>query len=307
VLDTDARPWGDIAARLLEGRPWAHRTRRVRALGWDFGVRTNVAGLGERLDRVFEAMATGGEPAHWYSFVVSQRPGFQRQRVYRDGVRLLDTPDASRAFLYMLWDINQHVFRSTDDKVLVHASVVEHGGRGVVLSAPSESGKTTLALGLVERGLGYLTDEAAAIHPATGLVHPFPKALSVDTGAQSFLDRYRPEDTGIEAFLQGQWQVPPSSIRPDAVATAPVRPAWVIVPAYAGGGAAVTRLAPLSRGAALTQLMEQSLNLHVHGRVGFDTLAAAVRSSRCFRLVMGDLPSACDTMERMLDEGPIDG
>jgi len=52
--------------------------------------------------------------------------------------------------------------------------------------------------------------------------------------------------------------------------------------------------------------MEQGLNVHVHGRRAFDVLADVVRTSRCFQLVMSDLPSACDTMAAMLAEGPLD-
>jgi hypothetical protein len=304
VLGTEHRVWHDVADALLDGREWAHRTSRVRALGWDFGVRTNVAALGAHLDVVLGAMRADGEPAHWYSLIVTPRRGWQRHRLYRDGDRILDTPDPARAFLYLLWDVNQRVFRSTNDRVLVHAAAVAHEGRAVLLSAPSGSGKTTLSLGLVERGLGYLTDEAAALDPATLLVHPFPKALSVEVGAQPFLERHRPTAVGAVAdYLHGQWQVPPSSIRASAVSGA-ARPAWVVIPP--SGAGSETALVPLSRAEALSLLLEQTLNLHVHGRAGFEALAEAVRGCRCFRLVMGDHDSACDAILAMLAESVDD-
>lgn len=297
----DPTIWQDLGARLLGQRTWAHTTPRLTALGWDFAVRTNDAVLGRHLDHVFGEMATEGEPAHVYSFVVTDRGSWQRHRLYRDGYRMLDTPDPSRAFLHLLWDVNQRVFRNTPDKLLVHAGAVVHEGRAVIMSAPSESGKTTLSVGLVERGLGYLTDEAAAIDPDTMLVHPFPKSLSVDTGAQPFLERFRPDhEIGIERYLRGQWQVAPNRIRAGAT-SAPVPPGWVVLPRYVRGGE--TKLTPLKRSDALSLLLEQGLNLHVHGRRGFECLAEVVRRSQCFHLIMADLPSACDTLLAALDEG----
>jgi hypothetical protein len=300
----DALTGPSRSAELLAERSWAHVTPRVRALGWDFGVRTNLRPIGQHLDGVFAAMTAAGDPEHWYSFIVDERAGWTRHRLYRDGDRLLDTPDPSRAFLYLLWDINQRVFRGTNDKALVHASVVSSGDRAVVMTAPSESGKSTLSLGLVERGLGYLTDEAAAIDLESLVVHPFPKAVSVDVGAQAFLEHLRPpSDPAIAEYLQGQWQVTPDAIRFGAVA-GPAVPAWIVVPRYVRD--AETVLEPMTRADALGVLLEQALNLHVHGRAAFECLAAVVRRCRCFRLVMGDLPSACDTMLAMLAEGPGD-
>jgi hypothetical protein len=297
--------WSARVTQLLARREWAHETGRVHALGWDFGVRTNLPAIGRHLDSVFAAMTESGAPEHWYSLLADERDGWIRHRLYRDGDRLLDTPDHARAFLYLLWDVNQRVFRSTTDKVLVHAAAVVHDGRAVVLSAPAESGKTTLSLGLVERGLGYLTDEATAIDLDTLLVHPFPKALSVDVGAQAFLQHLRPTaDPAIDEYLQGQWQVAPDRLRPGAVAS-PARPAWIVQPRYVPDGQ--TRLVPTSRSETLSLLLEQALNLHVHGRVGFECLAEVVRGCRCFTLEMRDLPSACDTMLAMLSEGPVDG
>jgi hypothetical protein len=304
MLDADAPTWRRRSAELLAEREWAHVTHRIRALGWDFGVRTNLAPIGLHLDGVFSAMAEPGEPEHWYSFVVDERDGWTRHRLYRDGDRLLDTPDASRAVLYLLWDVNQRVFRSTNDHLLVHASAVSYEGRAVLMSAPSESGKSTLSLGLVERGLGYLTDEAAALDLASLLVQPFPKAVSVDVGAQSFLEHLRPPaDPTIAPYLHGQWQVTPDAIRVGAVG-GPAAPAWIVAPRYVRD--AETALVPMTRAETLSLLLEQALNLHVHGRAGFDCLAEVVRRCRCFRLVMGDLPSACDTMLAMLAEGPGD-
>jgi hypothetical protein len=62
--------------------------------------------------------------------------------------------------------------------VFVHAGVVGHDGRGLVIPGDSFSGKTTLVAALVKRGATYYSDEYA-VFDAEGRVHPYPKPLSL--------------------------------------------------------------------------------------------------------------------------------
>jgi hypothetical protein len=60
----------------------------------------------------------------------------------------------------------------------VHAGVVAHEERAIVLPGDSFAGKTTLVAALVRRGATYFSDEFAVINQH-GLVHPYPKLLSI--------------------------------------------------------------------------------------------------------------------------------
>lgn len=62
--------------------------------------------------------------------------------------------------------------------VFVHAGVVAVDGRAIVLPGRSMAGKTTLTAALVRAGATYLSDEYAPLD-ADGLVHPYPRRLSV--------------------------------------------------------------------------------------------------------------------------------
>ena len=76
-----------------------------------------------------------------------------------------------------LWHVHTEAIRHTGDFLLVHAGAVRTpSGRGdAALPAQPESGKSTLTLGLVQAGFGYLSDEAAAIDPVTRMLHPVPE------------------------------------------------------------------------------------------------------------------------------------
>jgi hypothetical protein len=92
-----------------------------------------------------------------------------------------------------------------------------------------------------------------------------------------------------ESFIRSQWFLHPDDIRPDAVAgRCDVR--FVIFAQYAEGAA--TELLPVSRSAAIQELMTAAFNLSTYGGQALQLLADVVRSAETFRLVSGDLGDA---------------
>ena len=71
--------------------------------------------------------------------------------------------------------------------LLVHAGVVSHHGRGILLVADAEHGKTTLTLELVKRGFKFLSDEVAALGRRDHRVYPFPRSLRIRSGTPKLL------------------------------------------------------------------------------------------------------------------------
>src|SRR5215218_1104798 len=71
-----------------------------------------------------------------------------------------------------------HIALHSPDRVFVHAGTVGYRGRAIVIPGESFSGKTTLVAELVRAGATYYSDEYAVLD-ADGLVHPFPKPLSI--------------------------------------------------------------------------------------------------------------------------------
>jgi hypothetical protein len=75
-------------------------------------------------------------------------------------------------------ELRMYIALHAPDHVFVHAGVVGVGERAIVLPGRSFAGKTTLVAALVQAGAEYWSDEYAVLD-ADGLVHPYPKPLSV--------------------------------------------------------------------------------------------------------------------------------
>jgi hypothetical protein len=66
-----------------------------------------------------------------------------------------------------------------DGLVAVHAAMIVHHGRAIVVPGRSHAGKTTLALAALDAGMVVTSDEYALVDPTTGLVHGWPRPLRI--------------------------------------------------------------------------------------------------------------------------------
>lgn len=208
---------------------------------------------------------------------------------------LVRSASADRTLAMLMWHVNQQAVASAAaDHVVIHAAAVVRDHEALLLPAPMESGKTTLVAGLVARGWGYLTDEAAAIAVDSGLVRCYGKPLSFDPGTQRLFPALCPATSPGPSLRTGQWQVPASAIRSDAAA-APAPVGAVIFPRYVP--AAPTELRPVSRGEALARLADCAFTWSPPYARRWRRLADSLRASRCVELTVGDLDTACTTVD----------
>jgi hypothetical protein len=95
-------------------------------------------------------------------------------------------------------ELRMHIALHAPQHVFVHAGVVGVGERAIVLPGRSFAGKTTLVAALVRAGAEYWSDEYAVLD-ADGLVHPYPKPLSVRINATRVTDERPIESLGGRA------------------------------------------------------------------------------------------------------------
>jgi hypothetical protein len=215
-----------------------------------------------------------------------------------DGEELRSSRSPGLVVDYALWLISQHTIAQISDRIAIHAAVASLDGAGVIMPAPANSGKSTLAAGLVDAGFGYLSDEMALINPDSAQVDPYPRALWVDRRSVALIpgltERVDSELTDPDAR---EIHVRPDDIRPEAIGgSSPVR--LVVAPRYEAG--ATTAAQPMGRAEAVQYLIVNSPNIGRFGSAGLAVLARVVRGAACYRLTVGDLVSGVAAVRDLL-------
>jgi hypothetical protein len=259
-------------------------------LDHDFSVDCDDPALADHVAELLGPLALEGTAPTSYEIA--------GDRLLFEGTEVVRTAVPGELVGYLVWHVNRHAVALSPRYVLLHAAAASTDGgaapRAVVLPGPPDAGKTTLVTALVEAGMAYLTDEAVALDPRTGLVVPFPKSLTLGRGAWPLFPHLEPPRTeGAIRYDYGVWSVDPRRIRADAIG-GPARPAAVVFPEYRAGAAAECR--PLRGSEALTALARLAFNLGDHGPAGFDLLASMVRACRCYRLTAGTVHGARDAV-----------
>ena len=230
-----------------------------------------------------------------------------RQVVFRfDGDAPFSPLPAQQAFPMLEWGLNWCISSHCHQYLTIHAAVVERAGRAVILPAPPGSGKSTLCAGLAFSGWRLLSDELTLIEPDTGAVVPVPRPISLKNASIDVLRVFAPAATvgpAVHETIKGSVAhvKPPLEGVLRAMETAV--PRWVVLPRYAAGAPA--RLAPLSKGAAFMQLIDNSFNYNVHGRRGFDTLASLIDGCECYEFSYSRLGDAAAVFDRLSERLPL--
>lgn len=185
--------------------------------------------------------------------------------------------------------------------LLLHASTVERDGRCVLMTGVSGSGKSTLSALLMARGWRLMGDEFALVDPETGLIHAFPRLISLKNRSVAVMQSALPAGR----FGPPQPDTPKGDIRhliPDARAIAamdvPARLALILFPSY--GHAADER--PVEPSEVFVRLTQASTNYVALGERGFTALTRLVQTVPARAIDYPDTDSAVAMVERLFGE-----
>ena len=230
------------------------------------------------------------------------RRWFNPQVIFRfDGMQPFAPLPGDQGFAMLEWGLNWCISSHCHQYLIVHAAVLERGGRALILPAPSGSGKSTLCAGLVfGGGWRLLSDELALIDPASGYVVPLPRPVSLKNNSIDVMREFAPTaHFGEVVHETAKGRV--AHVRPPAEgvlrSSQTAVPAWVVLPHYEGGAPAELR--PLSRARAFMSLVENAFNYNVHGRGGFAAFANVIDRCQCHEFSYSSLPEAVAVFDRL--------
>lgn len=185
--------------------------------------------------------------------------------------------------------------------LLLHASAVERDGKALLMTGESGAGKSTLAALLMARGWRLMGDEFALLDPATGMIHGFPRLISLKNEAIGVMAR---------EMKGGRWGpllegTPKGAIRhlvPDARSIAgmeqPAKPALLLFPSF-GFDNAEREVFPSE---CFVRLTQASTNYVTLGEAGFDALTGLVRGVPARAIDYPDTKTAIAMVERLWSE-----
>jgi hypothetical protein len=163
--------------------------RRAAALSLEaFGVQLELtlgdAGLEGRLSDILPPgwrPCEAGESAGRFGL---RENGADAYEVTINGLPALEYGTLEVAVTMLDAQMRLFIAANARDWLFVHAGVVAHDGRALVIPGSSFSGKTTLVQALVQAGAKYYSDEYAVLDE-DGLVHPYPRPLSIRSSGEN--------------------------------------------------------------------------------------------------------------------------
>jgi HprK-related kinase A len=187
--------------------------------------------------------------------------------------------------------------------LLLHAASVERDGKALLITGESGAGKSTLAALLGENGWRLMGDEFALLDPATGMLHPFPRAVSLKNGAIAEIEAIVGRDR-LGPRLEGTPKGSIRHLRPNADAIArmaePAAPMLILFPRFGADLPAAVR--PVGMAEAFVRLTQASTNYVQLGLTGFEALTGLVTGSAGQAIDYPDTATALALAEQLWAE-----
>ena len=226
----------------------------------------------------------------------------ERYRIVGDGIEMGKPRKRGEVLPFLEWGINWRVIETRGDFLQLHAAGMVRDGVGILLTGGSGSGKSTLAAALLARGWKYYSDELILIDPATGFIHPFPKAICVKSSAFGVIRHLELPFAGDRYYVKGikgkVGYINPHDVGPNRVAApGPVR--FIIFPKYARG--IESSFFPMSRARAVYALVASTLNRTFFVDHGLSVLSAFSAGAECLGLDAGPIDQSCDLLDGLVD------
>lgn len=153
--------------------------------------------------RIREILPPGWTPARadpWSTPFALRETGPDSYQVTIGGASAVEHASLEVALTLLDSQMRLSIAANARDWLFVHAGVVAVEGRALLIPGATFTGKTTLVHALVQAGATYYSDEYAVLDGA-GLVHPYPRPLSIRSGdASAVRDRRAGPVGSVAAF-----------------------------------------------------------------------------------------------------------
>lgn len=261
-------------------------------------VRSDISSVAEGLAQLYGQFELSDSNFQDFHVSVKRPCGLRRwvapqANFIYDGFRPFQPLPVDQAFPMLEWGMNWCASSHAHHFLIIHAAVVEKNGFAAILPAPPGSGKSTLCAGLVLSGWRLLSDELTLIDPATGLIQPLARPISLKNQSIKIV-----QDFSREAFLNRpshdtakgtvtHMRTPEESVRRQQE---PAKAGWVIFPKWRAGVEAT--LTPRSQAQTFIYLAQNAFNYSQLGERAFVAGTQLIRQCDCYDFTYHALPDA---------------
>jgi hypothetical protein len=199
-----------------------------------------------------------------------------------DGEHLNATPNSRGFHHYFSARVRLLVASHSKEFVFLHAGVIGWKGKCVLFPADSHEGKTTLVAALISRGAVYYSDDYAILD-SDGLVHPFPRKLSIR-------DRERP----------GKWRDVTAESLEAATGRDPVPIGTVFVTRYSAD--AKWKPKRLTTGLGLMEIIPFNISLQKNPKNSLNTIGKAIENAIILKSLRPDVKFCINEILEIVDK-----
>ena len=195
----------------------------------------------------------------------------------------------------MLFDLLKMICRDIQHQYfIIHGSAVSNSQFSLILLGDSGTGKTSLMLGLLNRGCYYMADDMILVDPNTLKSMPFPLGISIKPyhSHSLFQKPYK------SLLSKNVWYVEPRGVYP-GYANKPSSIKYIVFPKYYSQSQTV--LSSLKRLGAVKTLLRHGKNSPLIGASVVDLALQLTDSAECYHLSFSHIRSACDKIHTLLN------
>lgn len=229
----------------------------------------------------------------------------KRVRFSVDGRAAHEDQPLEHALPTLEWGINLVVAMRFHCFLMLHAGVVERGGRAMLLPALPGHGKTTLCAAMTHRGWRLLSDEFGLLRPGTLDMIPIPRPMPLKNESIAVVEHFAPDAVlGPVARNTRKGDVSHVKAPTDSILRSgeKARAKWIVFPQWIGGEP--TALEPVLKSEAFLLLATNAFNYETLGEAAFATASALIDECACYKLVYSDLEDAIRRLDALADHAP---
>ncbi len=219
--------------------------------------------------------------------------------ISREGITDLYASDLGEMIFLVEKDITLELQRYRSDLMFIHSASLNYRNKGFLLVAPSGTGKSTTAWGLVNNGCGYLSDELAPLNLDAMCIHPYPHALCLKSLPPLYNEL--PLDT-----LYTSKTIHINSIKlvsNGATSCSDLKAIIFLTRTSIDGEELEPKSHKLGNSEAMARLYSNTLNTLAHdidGDKGFSVVYNVVRKVPCYQVMISSLDQTCELIKSLI-------